>query len=329
MLNEQARQIAGRWVQTEGAALPGFGGAFLTGSVLWGDPRAELGPASDVDVMLIAGPGVRPGKFAYEGALLEVSSMPRIGSADDVLADYHLAGSFHLPCVLADPTGRLSAIQRVVARDFAVRAWTTVRCAGAMDRVRAFLGGMDPSAPLPDQVTGWLFGTGVTTHVLLVAGLHNPTIRRRYAAVRDLLATHGRLDVHETLLDWLGCAHLDAARVERHLAALETVFDVAAAVRAPAYRFDSDISAVARPVAIDGSRELIARGLHREAVFWIAATYARCLAKRAAAGERGHEDGLLDLLADLGAETYADRRRRADRVLAGLPGLWETAMSLC
>lgn len=189
---------------------------------------------------------------------------------------------------------------------------------------------MDESAPLPDQVAAWLFGTGVTAHVLLVAGLRNPTVRRRYAAVRDLLAEHGRLDFHEHLLDLLGCAGLGAGQVRRHLAALGKAFDATAPVRAPGYRFDSDISAAARPAAIDGSMELIERGLHREAVFWMVATYARCMAKREAAGlPAEYADEFHELLADLGAETFAARRRRGDRVLAALPGLWQTAMALC
>ncbi|MEU6712030.1 hypothetical protein ABZ897_11195 [Nonomuraea sp. NPDC046802] len=326
---EQARHVARQWVRERGADVRGFDGAFLTGSTLWAEPDAELPPTSDVDVMLIADPPVHIGKFLYEGVLLEVSSIPGIGSTHDVLSDYHLASSLHLPCVLADPSGRLGQTQRVVARDFAERPWILARCTNAMDRVRAFINGMDESASLPDQVTSWVFGTGVTTHVLLVAGLRNPTVRRRYADVRDLLTAHGRLDFHEGLLDLLGCADLGVSRIERHLAALEKAFDAAAAVRAPSYRFDSDISELARPMTVDGTRQLIDQGLHREAVFWIVATYARCLAKRQATGLSGYEDGLLELLADLGAETFVDRRRRGDRVLAALPGVWQTAMALC
>lgn len=328
---EQARQVARQWVLEEGAKLPGFGGAFLTGSVLWADPGDELAVSSDVDVMVVADPAARIGhigKFHYEGVLLEVSSMVAPRSVHDVLSDYHLAGSLHLPGLLADPTGRLSEIHRVVARDFAERPWVLARCTDAMDRVRGWINGIDESATLPAQVTSWLFGTGVTTHVLLVAGLRNPTVRRRYAAVRDLLAEHGRLEYHESLLDLLGCAHLSRAQVEGHLAMLEKVFDATAPLRVPAYRFDTDLSPVARPAAIDGTRELIAAGLHREAVFWLVATYARCLDKRALAGERGFEDGFGELLADLGVATPADRRRRADRVLAALPGLWQTATTL-
>ncbi|MEV0235500.1 hypothetical protein [Nonomuraea sp. NPDC050786] len=329
MLIEEARQIARQWVQEEGAALPGFDGAFLTGSALWAGPAEELAPTSDVDVVVVASRPAHLGKFAYKGVLLEVSSVPALGSTHDVLSDYHLAGSFHLPCVLADPSGRLTEMQRVVSRDFAQRPWILARCTNAMDRVRGFINGIDERASLPDQVNSWLFGTGVTTHVLLVAALRNPTIRRRYVDVRDLLAEHGRLDFHESLLGLLGCADLSAARVGRHLTALEKVFDATAGLRAPSYRFDSDITPPARPVAIDGTRDLIRRGLHREAVFWLVATYSRCLAKRSAAGRSGYEDGFRELLADLGAETRKDRRRRGDLVLAALPGVWQTAMALC
>ncbi|MGW2156337.1 hypothetical protein [Nonomuraea sp. NPDC001699] len=330
MLVERARQLARQWVLDEGVGLPGFEGAFLTGSALWAAPGTELGPTSDVDVMVVADPPPAIGKFRYEGVLLEVSGIARVGTTHEVLSDYHLAGSFHLPSVLADPTGRLAEIQRLVARDFAERPWIIARCTQAMDRVRGWINSMDENAPVPEQVAAWLFGTGVTTHVLLVAGLRNPTVRRRYAAVRDLLAGHGRLDWHEHLLDLLGCARMTVERVERHLAALEKVFDATSGLRAPSYRFTSDITPEARAVAIDGSRELVDAGLHREAVFWLVATYARCLDKRAAAGAPpGYEEGFQELLADLGAATFADRRRRGDHVLAALPSLWQTAMALC
>jgi hypothetical protein len=61
-------------------------------------------------------------------------------------------------------------------------------------------------------VTAWLFATGVTTHVLLVAGLKNPTVRQRYVATRELLADYGRVDFYETLLELLGCAQMSRAR---------------------------------------------------------------------------------------------------------------------
>jgi hypothetical protein len=66
------------------------------------------------------------------------------------------------------------------------------------------------------------------------------------------------------------------SRAEHHLGALAAAFDAAAAARRTPFVFAADISDLGRPIAIDGSRELIEGGSHREAVFWMVATYARC-----------------------------------------------------
>ena len=171
---------------------------------------------------------------------------------------------------------RLAALQTAVARDYAKRQRADRRCEDARDKVLRHLRSLNESQPFHDQVTAWLFGRGVTTHVLLVAGLQNPTVRRRYEAVQDLLANYGRLDSYETLLELLGCAQMSRAQAEHHLVAFADVFDAAKVVIKTPFFFASDISDLARPIPIDGSRELIARDHHREAVFWVVATYSRC-----------------------------------------------------
>ena len=65
----------------------------------------------------------------------------------------------------------------------------------------------------------------------------------------------------------LGCAQMNAVRAEQHLAALSEAFDAAKALIVTPFFFAADISDIARPIAIDGSRELIARGEHREGHF--------------------------------------------------------------
>src|SRR5262249_46822219 len=160
-----------------------------------------------------------------------------------------------------------------------------------------------------DQVAAWLFATGVTTHVLLVAGLKNPTVRRRYLAARELLAEYRVPDFYPTLLELLGCAQMSRARAEQHLAALADVVDIAKTVVKTPFFFASDISAIARPIAIDGSRELIERGYHREAIFWMVATYSRCqkvLSHDAPVNvQERFTPGYRQLLGDLGITSFA------------------------
>jgi hypothetical protein len=137
---------------------------------------------------------------------------------------------------------------------------------------------------------------------------------------------YGRLDFHEPLLALLGCAEMNRRRVAHHLDAVTAAFDAAKVAFKTPYRFGSDISDAARPISIDGSRELIELGLHREAVFWIAATYSRCRAILAVDAPdllARFDAGYGALLADLDIGSFADRRRRCDEVEAFLPQLWQ------
>lgn len=77
--------------------------------------------------------------------------------------------------------------------------------------------------------------------------------------MRELLADYGHLEFHEALLDLLGCARISQGPVEQRLAALTGAFDAAKEVIRTQFSFASDISDNARPIAIDGSLDLIER----------------------------------------------------------------------
>ena len=74
---------------------------------------------------------------------------------------------------------------------------------------------------------------------------------------------------------------------------------------------------------------LIERGHHRDAVFWMAATYSRCqwvLHHDAPTDvQEGYDPGYRHLLADLGITSYADMLRRGEQVREFLPRLWDVA----
>jgi hypothetical protein len=333
----EARATARRWVLEEAHSLPGFGGAFLHGSINWMADDELLAPTSDVDLLVLHDdppPTARRGKFRYHGLLLEASYLPNatLATAEQILGAYHLAGSFRMTTILADPSGRLASLHAAVAEHYARREWVRARCDDAANKVRRFLTGLDEPAQQHDHATTVLFAAGVTTHVLLVAGLRNPTVRRRYVTVRELLAEHDLLHVHEQLLDLLGCAAITPARVSEHLAALAKLFDATASVVATPFPFAADIAPGARSVAIDGSRELIERGLHREAMFWIAATALRCQKVLAHDGTPEQRAAFLPptqaLLADLGIASEAERSERAARIAAYLPQLSATAETI-
>lgn len=337
MLVKDAKAVARRWVLAEAAKAPGFCGAFFHGSTNWLAGDAVLAATSDLDLMVVLAdpePPNKPGKLVFEHIVLDVSYISRdqLRSAGDVLGVSHLAGSFRTPSIIADPTGRLAPLQQAVAAEYARRRWVRKRCEHASGKILHNLRGLDEAAPFHDGAVAWLFATGVTTHVLLVAGLRNPTVRRRYAAVRQLLVDYRQPDFYIALLELLGCAGMDRQRVEKHLDALGEVFDVAKTLIKTPFAFAADISELGRPIAIDGSRELIERGLHREAVFWIVATYSRCMnvLYHDAPPELGERFGAAyrQLLGDLGILSFADLRQRGAQVEQFLPGLWQVAEAI-
>ncbi|MEK0100893.1 hypothetical protein WDA79_20765 [Streptomyces sp. A475] len=273
-------------------------------------------------------PPAKPGKLRYRDTLLEVSYLPwaQLVSAEDVLASYHLAGSFRTDTIIDDPTGHLRRLQAQVSADFAARPWVRRRCEDARHRIESRLAALDRSAPFHEQVTAWLFPTGVTTHVLLVAALRNPTVRLRYLAAREVLADHGRLRLYPALLDLLGCRNLPARRIRHHLRELTKTFDTTAEVARTPFFFSSDITPAARPIAIDGSQQLIDRGDHHEAVFWIIATFARCHTVLAADAPELHHarmPAFLEAVSDLGISSTGDIFHRAEEVIQFLPRLWQ------
>lgn len=332
----EVKAAAAAWMAENLSNTPGFLGAFHHGSLNWMADDEEVPATSDVDLMVVYAepPPVKIGKFQHNDVLFEVSYMPgsEVQSAEHVLGTSHLAGSFHRKSIIADPTGHLTALQTKVAAGYAQRRWVRARCNFVESKIHGNVGSLDESRPFYENVPAWSFAAGLTTHVLLVAGLRNPTVRKRYVAVRELLAEYDLLGFHETLLGLLHCADMSRARIEHHLAAMTSAFDAAKTVVRSPFFFASDISDAARPLAVDGSRDLIERGLHRETIFWLIATYARCqqiFAHDADETMQAHfTPGFRELMSDLGMNSVADLQRGGAEVIAALPQVRAVAESI-
>ena len=331
-----ARSAAVQWVSRHARSDAGFRGAYVSGSTVGLPDDAELPPSSDIDICVVTAqdnPPAKPGKLRYRDALLEVSYLPwsQLASADSVLASCHLAGSFRIDAIIDDPTGHLHELYAHIAPRFAARPWVRRRCQDARHRIEARLAAIDASVPFHEQVTAWLFPTGVTCHVLLAAALRNPTVRLRYPAAREVLTDYGHLSLYPELLGLLGCSHLSSQRVQHHLRELAATFDDTVQVAKTPFFFSSDITPTARPIAIDGSQTLIDSGDHREAVFWIIATFARCHTILATDAPLLHETlapAFQAAVADLGISSPRDLLERAEQVTRFLPQLWQTTEAI-
>lgn len=321
-------------MEEEASGIPGFRAAYTAGSTNWLPGDAEMPRSSDLDIMIVLASSEQAGtrrKFVDQDTLLEVSYLGNemFQSPDRILGDYHLAPSLSTTKVVHDPKGDLTPLLEAVSRDFAKRDWVRRRCVHARQKVFANLQSIVENAPIHDRITACLFAAGITTHILLTAGLRNPTVRSRYLAVRELLVDYGHAEFQETLLKLLGSVRIDRARASQHLLSLVTIYDAASAAMKTPFPFASDISHLARPIAIDGVREMIEHGNHREAMFWIGVTHSRCqkvlsLDAPENLGE-GFRDGYHGLIADLGLSAWADVGRRRAEIERALPKVCDVA----
>lgn len=331
-----ARAAARQWVAGHTTQDAGFRGAYFSGSTVGLPDEAPLPPSSDIDITLVTAQDEVPakiGKFRYQDTLLEVSHQPwtELSNPERVLTTYYLAGSFRINTIISDPTGHLNTVHAYVSTHFSDSAWVSRRCENARQRIEDRLASLRKPAPFHEHVLSWLFSAGVTTHVLLVAALRNPTVRLRYPAVREVLTQYSELDHYEDLLDVLGCRTLSAHHVQHHLDELAATFDATAEVATTPFFFSSDITPDARPIAIDGSQHLIDAGDHREAMFWIIATFARCHIILAADDPQLHHErtpAFQTAVADLGIASPEDLLQRGTELTRFLPPLWHVAQKI-
>lgn len=323
-----ARQAALDYIRS--GELPGVLGAYCIGSAALLPLDAALSAHSDFDVMAVLAPGdarPKPGKLLRGGVLLEISviSMDALRDPARAAEDYHIANGLSDPaCVLYDPHAVIAPLCQYIARDFSAPDSISRRVRNARDKAERMLLAFDPAAPSPERLNGWLFPAGVLAQAILVAALQNPTVRTRYAAARRVLLRFDLAAEYERLLALSGFESITPAQARTHLSALASAFDDASRVLRTPFFFASDLTPLARPLAIDGSRALIESGLHREAMFWIAATFARCemaFMADAPALLKKHLSGIQALRSDLGVPAPAGEAARARNILRFLPAL--------
>ena len=333
----RARLAASDWLQSIGVGLPGFAGGWLAGSVAWLPDDDIVPPWSDVDVMVVLRqePPPKIGKLRHGGVLLEISFIAQ----DDVTlaalnTNYRVSCSFVQGMLLADPSGDLGRVLELLRTSFWTRDSVFDRIAQAH---RATEAGLQPSSTT-DQRSGawqamWVFPAGLPTHLVLLGAGENPTVRRRYEKVQPIFASADRLDLYEDLLAATGYGAFSPTDVIVHWEATRRLFDLAAPHSAAASPFfASDISAVARPISIDGTRDSIERGFHRETLFWLVATQARSLAILEEVAPtlitEPAMNGFRDLVNDIGIGTTLERISRARAIHDLLPAIQAFSIEL-
>jgi hypothetical protein len=331
MLARDAKRIATEWVLAQATDTPGFHGAFFAGSITTARDDAPFPPWSDIDVKIVLDrktAPVFPQKVLYRDIVLDVSyaTAAELRSPELVLSSYYTAVHFAQPGIILDPTGQLTEVQRTVEREYAARSWVRTRCSHARELFEQSLEWPPSDAPMHEQVFAWLFSLLLSTHVVLVADLRNPTARRCMVESGGVLQRYGHGELHERMLGILGSATMAKDEVEGLLGACANAFDAASSCSRTPFAFDSNLKAFTRPIAINGAREMVVAGFQREAMVWIATIHTWCqtaLLLDVPVEDRARLLPLYEEMLDaLGVSSPADLAERNRQLRELLPELW-------
>lgn len=332
-----AKAIARQWLAEEWEGTPGFLGAIYCGSTNWKSDETEYVPPSDIDILIWVDGETRTLDRLYrDGVILQPSVLPysRLSrTPEEILSDFRIASHFSVPSIIADPTGRLTALHRAVAPEYARRKWVRARC----ERVRTRIGEILDTWLAPDletdefwmQVLDFYYAVFILSETIPVADLRDPTVRKSFVLSREILEKQGRLDLQEAMFALLGCQQMSRADVNAHFAMYENAFDQASAVARTPFFFSAEVSAAVRPVSIGGVREIIDSGFHREAMFWMVFIYSvavKVMQNDAPDAEKAaHLQQYRQQIADLGLRTKADIIDRVEQLKALVPTFMEVA----
>lgn len=307
-----ARAIASTWISESN--LPCFA-AFIGGSTAYAAADSIFDPMSDIDCYLVTDndpPEGKIGKITVDGALLDVSwiawSQLEHGRNNAVLASL-----LHFGHIVYDD-GRLRELRASIGESFTATDAIEARLNNMRSKIRTGLTSDSSGLPAPEQVMNWLFPATLATHIPLIQACVPLTVRKRFVAARQVMSP----PVYEDLLALYGFHDISSTQAQSWLNETERLLDATVEIAAGSQRFwATDIQADAKIIAISGSQQLIDAELHREALYWIIATSARCLVARADAGadSASYLSAFNAMLSRLGLASTRERNERSLAIL--------------
>ncbi len=330
MTHDQVYETAPKWLFESGCKIPGYAGAYLSGSFLEHAPDEEWPADSDVDVVILCreDPVPQAGKFHFNGVLIEASYMHVREFADPerVMVVHYLSYALSHAVILDDPDGVLAPLCAFVQAEYAKPERLRARWRAMIAEIRRDCGPVDPTRSFHMQAMGWLFTTSKTAFPILLAAGRNCTVRKRLGAARAAMEEISCGEIMDELLAHLLGESFDPACLPAHVTGLERAFEAACKSAGPsrAYRFRSDISPDNRALSVDWCRAMLETAHPEDCVFWLGATWTRCLTildMDESPSYPEHLEALKVFLASLGICSTADFTARLAALEAFLPRL--------
>ena len=266
--------LAKSYVEKNYLGQPGFVGAHLVGSIIHADRDAIFPTYCDVDIAIVLDSidYQKIEEVFQEGYVLEciLSGSSRYRSAEDILALPGMACNLQKNSILVDPEGRLAKIHREVAEGFAMRHWVKRRVNTEMNVTKSALEAMSRSRNVIEAVHALCEFVMHCSASITTAHLKPPTHRRSLANLNALMNTPEERSLFEDILKAFGSAQLSEPEVRTFLQQCLEAFDRAIVVKRSPVPFEWKLDPCIRDYLNQGTLEILAEGLHREAIFWIA-----------------------------------------------------------
>lgn len=265
--------IVREWVENHARHMPDFAGAYLWGGITAMAEDAPFHLYRDVDVVVVMTQGAPEDEWEefYRGLCLEIipKNLDEHRDIEAVLGNPSAGPNMAMTQILADPTGLLEPLCLAVTTDYTRRRWVAARCNTEKTWAENALNSMRQAATPQDRLNAARDFLSAISGLLAVAQLKRPTTRRTLALLRELLEAQGRPDLNEMALTVMGSVHMSRAEVEALLDQTMIAFDRAVEVIHTPIPYGFAIRPHLRPYYLEGSREMIDEGSHREAMFWI------------------------------------------------------------
>jgi len=266
------------WVRMQADQLSGLVGAHLMGGITSMAVSDPFPTYRDVDLHIILKDDTDIPEYAealYKGLMIEAGFRQQKDycTPELVLADPVIASHMAVPSIVSDPSGFLTRLHKIVAREYARRKWVQARCEA--EKHEAY-GVLERAVHIPHPSLAFgLLGYAVTylSAVLAQASLKAITGRRCYIQMRHILESWGRTDLYEKLLEVVGFQQTSREQVERYLRDTAEAFDIAVEVKRRPHPFGHKMYAHLRPYLVEGAQEMMGEGYYREAVGWTMAYY--------------------------------------------------------
>jgi hypothetical protein len=324
----QARQAIAyvqEWLGQQAHEFAGFRAAHLMGGILTLPPDGIFHPYRGIDLNIISrdsGATVCH-SASYHDLIVEytIINADQYRTSLHVLENPHLATSLARGGILADPHGILTPLQPIVAALHSQHSWVKARCNHHLQRVRRALEELRHAAS-PHEAFWPLgcLGLGLSS-LLAESTLQAPLRRRSLVLQRKILAQHGRLELHNAILEILGWSRFRWHDVEWYASKCAMAFDYAMRMFSPPMPFQQH----RRPYVVAGAQEMIEQGYCKEAMFWISRFLwmaNTAIQQHAPAANRPFFQATLDrLVGTMGLHSRDEIARRVAAIEAVLPSV--------